>query len=124
MLSWMDPINFMLYLDVKGLLPGDMLSKVDRMSMANSLRGAGPFPGLYLRGICIHLEGQTPSSRQQGAKAILLQAFADLLPPLIQKRPKWGFEMPIGAWFRKELYFLVDEYLDQRIENRACSTMR
>ncbi len=38
-----DGINLMLYLDVKGLLPGDMLTKVDRMSMANSLEVRVPF---------------------------------------------------------------------------------
>jgi asparagine synthase (glutamine-hydrolysing) len=34
-----------------------------------------------------------------------------MLPPSLHRRPKWGFEMPIGAWLRKELRFLVDEYL-------------
>ena len=35
------------------------------------------------------------------------------LPPSLHKRPKYGFEMPIGAWLRNELKFLIDEYLDE-----------
>ncbi|MFH1481241.1 MAG: asparagine synthase (glutamine-hydrolyzing), partial [Pseudomonadota bacterium] len=38
-----DPINLMLFLDLKGLLPGDMLTKVDQMSMLNSLEVRVPF---------------------------------------------------------------------------------
>ena len=46
-------------------------------------------------------------------KYILLETFKDLLPPSLHSRPKWGFEMPIGAWLRKELRFLIDEYLSK-----------
>ena len=42
-----------------------------------------------------------------------MDTFEDLLPPLVRRRPKWGFEMPIGAWLRKELRFLIDEYLEE-----------
>lgn len=115
----LDPINLMLYLDVKGLLPGDMLTKVDRMSMVNSLEVRVPFLDYTFVEFAFTLKGNT-KLKATGGKRILLQAFEDLLPPLIQKRPKWGFEMPIGAWFRKELRFLVDEYLDQtRIEKQG-----
>ena len=40
-----------------------------------------------------------------------METFKDLLPPALHRRSKWGFEMPIGAWLRNELKFLVDEYL-------------
>ena len=46
-------------------------------------------------------------------KYILLETFKDLLPPSLYRRPKLGFEMPIGAWLRNELKFLVHEYLDE-----------
>lgn len=106
-----DPINLMLYLDLKGLLPGDMLTKVDRMSMVNSLEVRVPFLDYLFVEFAFTLSGTT-KLRATGGKRILLEAFRDLLPPAIRKRPKWGFEMPIGAWLRKELRFLVDEYLD------------
>lgn len=114
-----DAINLMLYLDVKGLLPGDMLAKVDRMSMASSLEVRVPFLDYRFVEFAFTLRGNT-KLKATGGKRILLQAFEDLLPPAIQKRPKWGFEMPIGAWLRKELHFLVDEYLDKtRIQKQG-----
>ena len=105
-----DGINLMLYLDVKGLLPGDMLAKVDRMSMAHSLEVRVPFLDYTLVQYVFSLKGSAKLGAWKG-KRILLETFKDLLPPLLHNRPKWGFEMPIGAWLRKELKFLIEEYL-------------
>ncbi len=114
-----DGINLMLYLDVKGLLPGDMLTKVDRMSMANSLEVRVPFLDYTLVEYVFGLKGSTKLGAWRG-KHILLETFKDLLPPLLHNRPKWGFEMPIGAWLRKELKFLIDEYLHKdRVERQG-----
>jgi asparagine synthase (glutamine-hydrolysing) len=114
-----DRINLMLYLDVKGLLPGDMLTKVDRMSMANSLEVRVPFLDYTLVQYVFSLKGSTKLGAWKG-KHILLETFKDLLPPLLHYRPKWGFEMPIGAWLRKELSFLIKEYLHKdRIEKQG-----
>jgi len=105
-----DTINLMLYMDVKGLLPGDMLTKVDRMSMANSLEVRVPFLDHTLVEYVFQLKGDTKLKGKSG-KVILMETFKKLLPPSLHKRPKWGFEMPIGAWLRNELKFLIDEYL-------------
>lgn len=114
-----DGINLMLYLDVKGLLPGDMLTKVDRMSMANSLEVRVPFLDYALVQYVFGLKGSAKLGAWRG-KHILLETFKDLLPPLLHNRPKWGFEMPIGAWLRKELKFLIDEYLHKdRVERQG-----
>ena len=107
-----DTINLMLYLDVKGLLPGDMLTKVDRMSMVNSLEVRVPFLDYSFVEYAFTLSGKT-KLQATGGKRILLETFQDLLPSPIVQRPKWGFEMPIGAWLRKELRFLIDDYLDE-----------
>jgi asparagine synthase (glutamine-hydrolysing) len=107
-----DRINLMLYLDVKGLLPGDMLTKVDRMSMANSLEVRVPFLDYTVVEYVFTLRGATKLG-PTGGKRILLETFRELLPPSLHKRPKWGFEMPIGAWLRKELRFLIDDYLQR-----------
>jgi asparagine synthase (glutamine-hydrolysing) len=114
-----DGINLMLYLDVKGLLPGDMLTKVDRMSMANSLEVRVPFLDYNLVQYVFSLKGSAKLGAWRG-KRILLETFKDLLPPLLHNRPKRGFEMPIGAWLRKELKFLIEEYLHKdRIERQG-----
>jgi asparagine synthase (glutamine-hydrolysing) len=114
-----DGINLMLYLDVKGLLPGDMLTKVDRMSMANSLEVRVPFLDYTLVQYVFSLKGSTKLGAWKG-KRVLLETFKDLLPPVLHNRPKWGFEMPIGAWLKKELKFLIEEYLRKdRIEKQG-----
>jgi len=114
-----DGINLMLYLDVKGLLPGDMLTKVDRMSMANSLEVRVPFLDYNLVQYAFSLKGSTKLGAWRG-KHILLETFKDLLPLVLHNRPKRGFEMPIGAWLRKELKFLIEEYLHKdRIERQG-----
>ena len=51
--------------------------------------------------------------RGKTGKYILMETFKDILPPSLHNRPKWGFEMPIGAWLKDELRFLVDDYLDK-----------
>jgi asparagine synthase (glutamine-hydrolysing) len=112
-----DPINLMLYLDVKGLLPGDMLNKVDRMSMLNSLEVRVPFLDYTVVEYVFTLRGKTKLTAK-GGKAILLDTFRDILPQSLHRRPKWGFEMPVGAWLRKELRFLVDEYLRKDLIQR------
>jgi len=112
-----DTINLMLYLDVKGLLPGDMLTKVDRMSMANSLEVRVPLLDYIFVENVFRLKGDT-KLKGQTRKFILMETFKELLPPSLHKRSKWGFEMPIGAWLRKELKFLIDEYLSEDLIKR------
>ncbi|MFC1863002.1 asparagine synthase (glutamine-hydrolyzing) [Thermodesulfobacteriota bacterium] len=105
-----DIINLMLYMDVKGLLHGDMLNKVDQMSMANSLEVRVPFLDHTVVEYVFNLGGDLKLKGRNG-KYILMETFKDLLPQSLHNRPKWGFEMPIGAWLRNELKFLIDEYL-------------
>lgn len=112
-----DDINLMLFLDVKGLLPGDMLTKVDRMSMAHALEVRVPMLDHTVVEYLFQLKGDTKLKGKTG-KFILTETFKDLLPPSLHKRPKKGFEIPIGAWLRKELKFLIDEYLDKDLVTR------
>jgi len=107
-----DAVNLMLSMDVKGLLPGDMLTKVDRMSMVSALEVRVPFLDHTVVEYAFELEGNLKLRGRTG-KYILLETFKDLLPPALYNRPKWGFEMPIGAWLRSELKFLIDEYLSE-----------
>ena len=47
-----------------------------------------------------------------------MEAFKDILPPMLHNRPKWGFEMPIGALLRNELKFLIDDFLSKDFINK------
>lgn len=92
-----DPINAMLAADIGLGLPGDMLVKVDRMSMANSLEVRCPFLDHRVVECAAALPGRLKLGRA-GGKIALRRAFADRLPAAVFQRPKKGFELPIAAW--------------------------
>ncbi|MFA0961580.1 asparagine synthase (glutamine-hydrolyzing) [Roseivirga sp. BDSF3-8] len=103
-------INEILYTDVHLVLPDDMLVKVDRMSMANSLEVRVPF----LDHRVVEYAFGLPESYKIGAgmkKRILQDAFRDILPAELYKRPKHGFEVPLLKWFRGELRGMIDNDL-------------
>lgn len=106
-----DAVNRMLYADVKESLPGDMLKKVDHMSMLNSLEVRVPFLDHRVCELAFSISGGRKLRNGRG-KVILVETFKDLLPPMLHNRPKWGFEMPISAWLRNELGGLIDETLE------------
>ncbi len=112
-----DNINRMLYVDVKNSLPGDMLTKVDLMSMRNSLEVRVPFLDHDVVELAFEMEGNVKLKGLK-RKYILMETFKDILPPMLHNRSKWGFEMPIGAWLRKELAFLIDEFLSRDFINK------
>jgi asparagine synthase (glutamine-hydrolysing) len=97
-----DAINRMLYAEQGIVLNGDMLRKVDLMSMANSLEVRCPFLDRKLTDIAAAIPGDWKLERGRG-KAILRDAFADRLPAEVFHRPKKGFEMPIATWLRTSL---------------------
>lgn len=97
-----DEINRMLYAEQGLVLNGDMLRKVDLMSMANSLEVRCPFLDRELTDIAAAIPGDWKLERGRG-KAILRDSFADRLPAEVFRRPKKGFEMPIATWLRTGL---------------------
>jgi asparagine synthase (glutamine-hydrolysing) len=92
----------MFYTDVSLVLPDDMLAKVDAMSMKNSLEVRVPFLDPSVLELAFALPGEFKLSGMRG-KRILQDAFSDILPRRIINRPKQGFEMPIGEWFKGRL---------------------
>jgi len=92
-------------------LPDDLLVKVDRCTMANSLEARSPFLDRDLIQYVAALPDRYKLARGR-AKLVLREAFADLLPPAIDGRRKMGFGVPLGAWFRGHLrQFLRDVLL-------------
>jgi asparagine synthase (glutamine-hydrolysing) len=114
-----DDLNRMLYVEVKDSLPCDMLTKVDLMSMKKALEVRVPF----LDHRVVELAFQMPGSmklRGLKRKYILLETFKDLLPPTLLHRPKQGFEVPISAWLKKDLHYMLEEYLSpQRLKGQS-----
>jgi asparagine synthase (glutamine-hydrolysing) len=95
-----DPINAMLACDVALGLPGDMLTKVDRTSMAHALETRTPFLDQRVVELAFSIPGSAKLRLKCGkpiGKHILRTAFEDRLPKKVFHRPKRGFEMPVGA---------------------------
>jgi asparagine synthase (glutamine-hydrolysing) len=105
-----DPLNALMYADMKGSLPGDMLTKVDWMSMKNSLEVRVPFLDVKVAELAFQIPGSMKIYRGI-TKYILKETFRDLLPASLYHRPKAGFEVPISKWLKHDLNFLVRDYL-------------
>ena len=90
------------YADIKTYLPGDILTKVDRASMAVSLEVRAP---LLDHRIGEWAAALAPELRLNGntGKYILKKTFEPLVPGDILYRPKKGFAVPVGGWFRGPL---------------------
>lgn len=91
-----------LYVNLRTYLLDDLLVKMDRMSMANSLETRSPFLDRDLIEYTTRLPDRM-KLRGRTTKYLLKKTFADLIPKEILKRPKWGFGVPLHEWFRNEL---------------------
>jgi len=97
-----ESLDALLYIDSKTYLPGDILTKVDRMSMAVSLETRVPLLDHKL----IEFVTRIPASlKMKGleTKHIFKQAVRGLVPDEILDRPKQGFGVPIQRWINNEL---------------------
>jgi asparagine synthase (glutamine-hydrolysing) len=116
-------LNRVMYLDMKLYLENDILAKVDRASMANSLEARVPL----LNRVFIDCARRLPfdlklHSTNLGlnttSKYLFKQVLAPFLPPEILQRKKKGFNMPVAKWFKGELRGLVEEtFTEQRVRD-------
>jgi asparagine synthase (glutamine-hydrolysing) len=100
--------------DMNLVLSGDMLTKVDSMSMANSLEVRVPFLDYRVVDFIFSLPDDFKINRSM-RKRILQDAFRDELPPELYNRPKKGFEVPMLNWLRKELKGMIDDLLSEKM---------
>jgi asparagine synthase (glutamine-hydrolysing) len=107
-----DRINSILYSDLKDSLPGDMLTKVDWMSMKNSLEVRVPLLDHRVVELAFKMKGSLKLNNRR-TKYILKEVFKDLLPLSLYNRPKAGFEVPISRLLKTDLKFLIDKYLEK-----------
>jgi asparagine synthase (glutamine-hydrolysing) len=97
-----DETDALLYLDGKTYLPGDILTKVDRASMAVSLEVRAPLLDQRLIEFVTRIPSRLKLYRGE-AKYIFKQAVAGLVPPEVLQRPKQGFAVPLDVWLRERL---------------------
>jgi asparagine synthase (glutamine-hydrolysing) len=95
-------LSQVMYFEATANLIGDMLVKVDRMSMANSLEVRCPLLDHELAELAATVPHSWKVVNGQG-KRILIDALGDRLPPELLNRPKWGFGIPLADWFRGSL---------------------
>ncbi|GJM27915.1 MAG: asparagine synthetase B [Cyclobacteriaceae bacterium] len=103
-------LNHVLRTDLQLVLPNDMLTKVDWMSMAHGLEVRVPFLDHELVNFVTGLPVEFKIN-QGKRKRILRDTFKDLLPGEIYQRPKSGFEVPLLGWMRTELSGLIENEL-------------
>jgi asparagine synthase (glutamine-hydrolysing) len=105
-----DELDTWLRVDLRLGLPDDMLTKVDRASMAHGLEVRVPF----LDHRVVEYAAALPSRlklRGARSKIALLEVFGAELPARVRRRAKAGFDVPIGAWLRGPLRTLVRDTL-------------
>ncbi|PTQ92864.1 asparagine synthase (glutamine-hydrolysing) [Nitrosomonas nitrosa] len=97
-----DPLSIVQYLDMKTYLVGDILTKVDRASMAHSLEVRVPLLDHKLVEWVSGLPASLKLHHREG-KYIFKKALEDYLPKDVLYRNKMGFSVPLAKWFRGEL---------------------
>lgn len=103
-------LNKILYNDLKMYLEGDILFKIDRASMANSLEVRVPFLNERIIDLAMNLPLNLKLNRLTG-KYLLKKIMTPILPEKIIHRPKKGFNMPIAQWLAGDLRPLLMDLL-------------
>ena len=112
------PLDRILYADLKTYLPGDILTKVDRASMAHGLEVRVPFLDHHLVEWAAGLPDHLRLQRGQG-KYILKKAMEPRLPQSLLYRSKMGFSIPLRDWLRGPLKGVLEASL---IEGRLAES--
>jgi asparagine synthase (glutamine-hydrolysing) len=119
-----DPLDRALYVDVKTYLVDDIMTKVDRMSMAVSLEAREPLLDHRL----LEFVAKVPTTlklKNGQSKYLLRRLLQRRVPAVIVNRPKHGFEAPIGEWLRGPLAPMAFELLfDGRLRDRGIFDAR
>lgn len=105
-----DIVSQVAYFEATANLTGDMLVKVDRMSMANSLEVRSPLLDTEIAELAARLPHSWKMRNGKG-KYILREALKDRLPEELLRRGKMGFGVPLAEWYRGSLRELLHDHL-------------
>ena len=103
-------VDMIMEVDIKSYLNDDILTKVDRASMAYGLEVRSPFLDVGVAELAMKLPFHW-KQRGRSRKRILVDTFKDILPVQIFDRPKMGFGVPIARWLRRDWYPQVKSLL-------------
>lgn len=117
----------MMRVDIGTYLPGDILTKIDRTSMAVSLEARVPLLDAELVDFALQIPGHLRVTATE-SKRMFRAAIKGIVPDSVLSRPKRGFEVPLGRWFRGPLRHRIQalralpeemsEFVDQQSLNR------
>jgi asparagine synthase (glutamine-hydrolysing) len=110
--TYKDTFYQLMYLNLKLSLPDDMLTKVDRMSMAYSLETRTPFLDFRLIDYLAHVHKDVKMKKYE-RKTILKQTIGKKLPESILNAPKKGFGPPLREWFKDDSFNYYQNNLKQ-----------
>jgi asparagine synthetase B (glutamine-hydrolysing) len=100
--DWRNAIGVLQLADLETYLPGEVLHKVDRMSMAHGVEVRSPFLDVDLLNWALSLPEDARTSKSR-TKPLLREAARRVLPPQVAAGRKRGFGVPLDAWFRGAL---------------------
>lgn len=97
------PLRRAMFMDATLYLPGDLMVKVDRASMANSLEVRTPFLNAELASLAWSIPKNFYDPQAYGLKRVLRDLMRRYVPDDLVDRPKMGFEVPLRTWLRQDL---------------------
>ncbi|MFN8145374.1 MAG: asparagine synthase (glutamine-hydrolyzing) [Bacteroidia bacterium] len=105
--------------DLKYYLPDDLLVKVDRATMYNSIETRVPLLDYRVVEYALNISPELKIKYGE-KKYILKQILYEYLPKELFERPKWGFSIPLNEWLSTDLNYLIQEYLNQSVVEKTC----
>ena len=117
--SHWEPLAQQQYVDIKTYLVDDILTKVDRMSMAVSLEARVPLLDFRIVELAVNLPAKMKINQGE-TKRVFKEAMAERLPGDVLNKPKQGFSIPIKHWLRGSLKPMMTDLLSQqRVRQRG-----
>jgi asparagine synthase (glutamine-hydrolysing) len=107
-------LNKMMLTDYKTFMLDDVLTKVDRATMSVSLEGREPLLDHRIAQYLAKVPDKLKYKNNQG-KYLLRKILYKYIPKEMIDKPKSGFNIPLDEWLKKDLKYLIDKYLDNKL---------